>query len=156
MLRRKFFIEENRRILVELRDKDLRAERGAHGKRGRRTARDYGRPARRRRTSELENTNRKLEEALDVTRAITSNAAEALLMVMTRGIVSFVNPAAEALFGFERDELLGQTLSGKLIPPGLDGKPGRPTTIRWSSVCEPRATIKGVDAVFLARNGSRP
>ncbi len=154
LLRRKFYIEENRRIQVELRDKEMRAERARMAKEAaelRAALADRLAAA----NQELERTNRKLAEALNVTRAITSNAAEALLMVDADQRVSFVNPAAETLFGFERDELLGQTLAGKLIPIGIDGKPLDYHDDPLIRCLETGTTIKGVDAVFLARNGSR-
>jgi PAS domain S-box-containing protein len=154
LLRRKFFIQENRRILVELRDKELRAERARAEKEAaelRATMADQLAAA----NQELEKANRKLEEALKVTRAITSNAADALLMVDANERVSFVNPAAETLFGFGHEELLGQTLAGKLIPAGVDGKQMEGHDDPLTRCLETARTIKGVDAVFLARNGTR-
>ncbi len=154
LLRRKFFIEENRRILDELREKDLLAEVARSEKEAaelRATMADKLSSANR----ELENANRKLKEALDVTRAITANAAEALLMVDERGIVSFVNPAAEAMFGFSSEELLGKTLAGKLIQPELEGRPATIDEDPLARCLRTAATIRGVDAVFVARNGAR-
>jgi PAS domain S-box-containing protein len=154
LLRRKFFIQENRRILDELREKELRAERARSEKEAaelRATMADKLSAANR----ELEGANRKLEEALDVTRAITENAAEALLMVNARGLVSFVNPAAETLFGFSREELLGQSLAGKMSPSGADGKPLQGDDDPLLRCLATATTIQGVDAVFMARNGSR-
>jgi PAS domain S-box-containing protein len=147
LLRRKFFIEENRRILDELREKEVQAERA----RAEKAAAELLAAANR----ELESANRKLEEALDVTRAITSNAAEALLMVDGAGIVSFVNPAAETMFGYSGEELLDQSLTGKLVPVARDGRP-LPEAEDPLARCLATATaIKGVDAVFIAKNGSR-
>jgi PAS domain S-box-containing protein len=154
LLRRKFFIEENRRILDEIREKELLAERARSEKEAaelRATLADKLAGANR----ELESANRKLEEALDVTRAITENAAEALLMVDAHGIVNFVNPAAETLFGFGREELLGQSLAGKMALSGTDNKPLQPEADPLVRCLATATTIKGVDAVFFARNGSR-
>jgi PAS domain S-box-containing protein len=154
LLRRKFFIEENRRILDELREKELEAERARSEKEA---AELRGMLADRLSAAnlELEKANRKLEEALEVTRAITENAAEALLMVNARGMVSFVNRAAETMFGFAPDELLGQTLADKLVHSGIDGKPLPRDDDPLVRSLATATTVKGVDAVFLARNGSR-
>jgi PAS domain S-box-containing protein len=154
LLRRKFFVEENRRIQDELREKELQAERARSEKAAaelRATLADKLASANR----ELESANRKLEEALDVTQAITENAAEALLMVDSLGMVIFVNPAVESMFGFGREELLGQTLADKLAPSGMDGKPLQGADDPLARCLATATTIKGVNAIFLARNGSR-
>jgi PAS domain S-box-containing protein len=104
---------------------------------------------------ELEGANRRLAEALDVTRAITENAAEALLMVDAHGVVNFLNPAAETLFGYGREEILGQSLAGKMALSGTDSKPLKAEDDPLVRCLTTATAIKGVDAIFFARNGSR-
>jgi PAS domain S-box-containing protein len=152
LLRRKFFIEENRRILDELREKELAAERARAEKDAaelRATMADRLSAANR----DLESANRKLEEALDVTRAITENAAESLLMVNARGLVNFVNPAAELLFGYSVSELRDQSLNGKLIPSDADGKRLEGDADPLHRCLKEAVTIRGVDAVFISKAG---
>lgn len=43
--------------------------------------------------------------------AILENAVEAIITIDTRGIVESFNPAAERLFGYTRDEILGRNVS---------------------------------------------
>jgi PAS domain S-box-containing protein len=146
LLRRKFFVQENRRILDEMREKEVRAERARAEKDAaelRATMADRLADANR----ELQSANLKLEEALNVTRAITENAAEALLMLDAKGLVSFANPAAECLFGYSFEELLGLGLAGKLVPAGADDPIAR--------CLKDGVTIRGADGVFVSKAGAR-
>lgn len=84
LLRRKFLLEENRRIAEELKEKELAAVRAraeAQAAAIRAELADRLEQSNR----ELQETNRKLREALDVTRAITEHAAEALFMMDREG-----------------------------------------------------------------------
>ena len=152
LLRRKFLIEENRRIVDELREKELetvraRAEQAAAEVRA--TLADQLAAA----NGELETANRKLEEALNVTRAITENAAEALLMVDPEGLVSFVNPAAAKMFGFRPEDLLGRPLYDKLKHSGPDGAPLSGADYPLARALATATTITGIDGVFSTRGG---
>jgi PAS domain S-box-containing protein len=55
------------------------------------------------------------------TRALLENMLGGLIMVNGLGIMEFVNPAAERMFGYSSDELIGNPLA-KLVPkrPGID------------------------------------
>ena len=122
LLRRKFFIEENRRILEELKEKELAAVRARAEKEAaevRAVMADQLAQSNR----ELEAANRRLNEALEVTKAITDNAAEALFMLDAGGRITFANPAAEQMFGFPPDELLGRILHDTLHDRRPDGSP---------------------------------
>jgi PAS domain S-box-containing protein len=44
-------------------------------------------------------------------RAIVETAADGIITINQRGIIEFVNPEAEHLFGYSRDELIGQNVS---------------------------------------------
>jgi PAS domain S-box-containing protein len=50
------------------------------------------------------------------TRAITDSAQDAILMMDPEGRVSYWNPAAETIFGYTRDEALGQSLHAFIVP----------------------------------------
>lgn len=117
LLRRRSFVEENRRIVDELKRKEMeawraRAEREAAELRAR-MADELTRS-----NEELRRANHRLEAALAVTRAITDHAAEALFMLDEAGRVTFVNPAAERMFGCRREQLLGTLLQDSLLPFG--------------------------------------
>ncbi|MDL2717853.1 MAG: PAS domain S-box protein [Acidobacteriota bacterium] len=70
---------------------------------------------------------RRAEEALRSsearTRALLENMLGGLLMVNDRGVIEFVNPAAERMFGYESDELIGQPLLA-LVPERKDSDVG--------------------------------
>lgn len=117
LLRRKFFVEENRRILNEFRYKELEASR-ARAEKEAAEMRAMMADSLARSNRELEAANRKLAEALEVTRAITQNAAEALFMLDAGGRITFANPAAERMFGYARAELLGRDFHEVFLKPG--------------------------------------
>jgi PAS domain S-box-containing protein len=49
-------------------------------------------------------------------RAITEGAQDGIVMMDPEGRVSFWNPAAEAIFGYAKDEMLGRPLHEMLVP----------------------------------------
>lgn len=68
---------------------------------------------------------KRIEEALrfqlDLNRAITTNTAEALFMMDASGCTTFVNPAAEEMFGWQQGELLGKVLHDQIHHTQPDG-----------------------------------
>ena len=64
-----------------------------------------------------------LQYQLNLADAIATHAAEALFLVDSEGRTTFANPTAEALFGWSRDELVGQLLHDKLHSRRPDGTP---------------------------------
>jgi PAS domain S-box-containing protein len=122
LLRRRFLIEENRRITDGLKEKEMEAVRARAEQQAaevRALMADRLGEANR----ELERANRKLREALAVTRAITDNAVDALFLLDEGGRVTFLNPAAEKLFGFRRPEMLGQALHETIHRMRPNGRP---------------------------------
>ncbi len=49
-------------------------------------------------------------------RVLTTSSTDGIILMDNTGIVSFWNPAAEKLFGFEADEILGQDLHSFITP----------------------------------------
>jgi PAS domain S-box-containing protein len=69
-------------------------------------------------------TEHKLAEAevrsSEARRAATVQAAlDAVLAVDERGAITEFNPAAEQMFGYRREEVLGREMAGVIIPPSL-------------------------------------
>ncbi len=60
-----------------------------------------------------------LQEREEQLRAITDNAQDGIIMVRPDGTISFWNPAAGAIFGYEPDEVLGKDLYSLLSPEHL-------------------------------------
>ncbi len=66
-------------------------------------------------------TERKLaEEALHhseaLIRAITESAQDAILMMNAEGVITYLNPAAENIFGYTGSEAIGQNLHELIVP----------------------------------------
>ncbi len=55
------------------------------------------------------------ENSINMAMQVIENAPDAMLVVNERGTIEFVNESALALFGYTRNELLGERVS-KLIP----------------------------------------
>lgn len=70
---------------------------------------------------------RRVEEALryqfDLNSTITDNTAEALFMMDADGRVTFLNPAAEEMFGWSQADLLGKVLHDEIHHTHPDGRP---------------------------------
>ncbi len=149
LLRQRSMMDQNRRILEEIKNKELEAMRARAEKETaemRATMAEKLAAANR----ELETANRKLTEALEVTRAITDHAAEALFLTDAQGRTTFVNPAAERLFGFSRDELVGEAVYEKLgcAPEGGCGQCPLVQSLRTGR------RLTAHDGVFRRKDGS--
>jgi PAS domain S-box-containing protein len=153
LLRRKFVMEENRRLFEEFKNMELEAIRARAEKEAaevRATMAEKLAKSNR----ELERANRRLREALEVTRAITENAAEALFLADAAGRVTFVNPAAEHMFGYSRQELLGQPLHDKIHRNPRDGSPVPIEDCPVAESLKTGVTLTGLEAQFMCKDGS--
>lgn len=153
LLRRKFFVEENRRIVEELKEKELAAVRARAEKEAaevRAVMADQLAQSNR----ELEDANRRLKEALEVTKAITENAAEALFMTDREGRITFTNPAAERMFGFRRDELLGMVLHETLHSHRKDGTSYPIEECPLFRSLTTGETVTGQEELFFRKDGT--
>jgi PAS domain S-box-containing protein len=68
--------------------------------------------------TEIERAQDALRENEKRLRAITGSARDAIVSMNSAGLVTFWNEAAEALFGYTPEEILGQPLHGTLAPVG--------------------------------------
>lgn len=59
-----------------------------------------------------------IRESEEKFRGITDTAHDAVLMVNDAGLLTYWNPAAERMFGYRRDEVLGQEFLQMLVPAG--------------------------------------
>ena len=57
-----------------------------------------------------------LRESESKLSAITSTATDAIIMIDNNGRVSYWNPAAEKMFGYSREEILGQDIGQIIVP----------------------------------------
>jgi PAS domain S-box-containing protein len=54
-------------------------------------------------------------------RAILETALDGVVSIDERGRLTYINPAAERIFGYRADEVLGRELAETLVPPSLRG-----------------------------------
>jgi two-component system CheB/CheR fusion protein len=57
-----------------------------------------------------------LRESEALLRSITDSAQDAIIMIDSQGLVTFWNPAAEAIFGYSAEEVLGRDLHMLVMP----------------------------------------
>lgn len=69
------------------------------------------------RTRELRASQEELRLQAEQTRLIVDTAQEAFVGMDTGGIIVDWNPAAEAIFGWSRDEAIGRPLAETIVPP---------------------------------------
>jgi PAS domain S-box-containing protein len=95
-----------------------------------------------------------LQRQLSITQTITSNAADALFMLDARGRVTFLNPAAEAIFGFKAEELLGTVLHDAIHHKRADGSPYPMSECPFGQVYGERITLRRHEDVFFRKDGA--
>jgi two-component system, cell cycle sensor histidine kinase and response regulator CckA len=101
----------------------------------------------RRRAEEL------LQYQVNLADAITTNAAEAMFLVDHEERITFVNPMAVSMFGWSREELVGELLHEKLHCRRSDG-----TWLPWKDcphmqVLTTGQTLRSVEDYFVHRDG---
>jgi PAS domain S-box-containing protein len=94
-----------------------------------------------------------LQYHLNLADAIASNAAEALLLVNGEGRTTFVNPSAEEMFGWTREELMSQFLHEKLHSYRPDGTPYPMSDCPHMRVLVSGETLRGVEDFFFHKEG---
>ena len=83
---------------------------------------------------------------------LVENFEFALVVIDAGGVITFVNKAAEQMFGYERAEMVGQTLD-LIIPPRLRGA-HHAGVMRVGSGSPSRLSGKTVEVAALRRDGS--
>ncbi|MEM1180034.1 MAG: PAS domain S-box protein [Acidobacteriota bacterium] len=68
------------------------------------------------RTRELVGAKEAVEASEERLRRISEAAHDAIIMVDHRGRATYMNSAAEAMLGFDRDELLGKSMLSQVVP----------------------------------------
>jgi two-component system, cell cycle sensor histidine kinase and response regulator CckA len=100
--------------------------------------------------TDLKQSEESLQYQLNLADAIASNAAEALFLVDSEGRTTFVNPTAEAMFGWTGEELVGQLLHQKLRCP--EGSPP-PEDRAPAGALVAGETIRGQEGFFVHKDG---
>jgi PAS domain S-box-containing protein len=94
-----------------------------------------------------------LQYQVNLADAITSTAVEAMFLLDNEGRITFANPTAVSLFGWEQEELIGELLHDKLHYQHADGTwyPGADCPHR--QVLITGETYRSVEDCFVHRDG---
>lgn len=85
---------------------------------------------------------------------IVNNALDAVIVIDEAGRVTEWNPKAEAIFGWRREEVVGETLTNTIIPPEHRQAHGTGLT-RYLATGTARILGRHVETVGLRRSGER-
>jgi diguanylate cyclase (GGDEF)-like protein/PAS domain S-box-containing protein len=100
---------------------------------------------------------RQAEEALRESearaRAVVESALDAIVTIDRQGRVLEFNPAAERIFGYTREEALGQEMASLIIPPHLRGAHRRGLA-RYLLTGEARVLGRRIEVVAVRKDGS--
>jgi PAS domain S-box-containing protein len=86
--------------------------------------------------------------------AVMANMGEGLYAVDTDGLVTYMNPAAERLFGWTRDELLGRRLHDLTHFKHPDGTPFPIEECAGFQILHQGKVLKDHDDVFIRKDGT--
>jgi PAS domain S-box-containing protein len=104
--------------------------------------------------SSLKQSEELLHYQLNLSDAIASNAAEALLVMDSEGRTTFANPSAEEMFGWSREELIGQPLHETLHYRRPDGSHYPVEECPHMKVLtREEETLRGQDDHFVHKDG---
>jgi PAS domain S-box-containing protein len=91
---------------------------------------------------------------LHLTNTIANRAAEALFLMDVDGRVTFMNPAAERVFGWREEDLRGQTLHEAVRPDHRNGRPCPMPGCPQGGASVAQMTLHNHEDVFHRRDGS--
>jgi PAS domain S-box-containing protein len=91
---------------------------------------------------------------LELTGAITRNAADAIFLMDTEGRLTFTNPAAEDLSGWTEHEMVGQPFHELLHSKRADGTRYPASECPLLGVLETGASLRDHEEVFWHKDGS--
>lgn len=104
-----------------------------------------------RRSGEFENALRESEERF---RSAMNNMAEGLYMIDGQGLATYVNPAAEKLFGWNTAELVGKKVHDVTHYKHPDGSPFPASECAGLQVLELGIELRDQEDVFIRKDGS--
>jgi PAS domain S-box-containing protein len=102
----------------------------------------------------LRDSELRLRHALEFNQAIMANMAEGLYTVDERGLVTYMNPAAERLFGWSSGELIGRKMHDVTHYKHLDGRPFPAAECAGLQVLQNGATLENHEDVFIRKDGT--
>src|SRR4029453_5716571 len=99
-------------------------------------------------------TEERTRRMLGYTEAVISSIGEGLYMVDAEGVVTFVNPAAERLFGWKRDELVGRKMHQITHYAHPDGSPFPAAECAGLQVLRSGVSLSDYEDFFIRKDGS--
>src|SRR5215210_5788709 len=103
--------------------------------------------------SSVKQSEELLQYQINLSHAIANNAAEALFLIDSEGRTTFANPSAEEMFGWSREELIGQLLHEKVHNLRLDGSHYQVEECPHIQVLASEETLRGQDDHFVHKDG---
>jgi PAS domain S-box-containing protein len=96
----------------------------------------------------------RLREQLQFVRSITTSLGDGVCAVNRFGGLTFINPAAERLLGWQESDLLGQDFRDTVHPPHADDSYLSGGDGFLAAVIEERTTVRHEDEIFARKDGS--
>jgi PAS domain S-box-containing protein len=97
---------------------------------------------------------KKLRESEERFRSAMNNMAEGLYMIDNRGLVTYVNPSAEEMFGWSAAELLGKKMHDVTHYKHPDGTPFPASECPGLQVLQQGIELRDHEDVFIRKDGS--
>ena len=104
--------------------------------------------------TERRRAEEKLRDQFELNRTITENVAEALFMIDAQGRVTFMNPAAERMFGWSADELRGRVLHDAIHHRHADSRPYPMDQCPLGGALRTGEVLRNREDMFFRRDGS--
>jgi PAS domain S-box-containing protein len=98
-------------------------------------------------------TQESLKRQLDITHAIAANSTQALFMIDTQGYCTFMNRAAEAMFGFSSEEMRQRPLHEMVHHHGPDGRPYPIADCPFNRALPEHRAVRDCEDTFIRKNG---
>ncbi|MEO8425956.1 MAG: PAS domain S-box protein [Verrucomicrobiota bacterium] len=110
--------------------------------------------ARKRAEEALRANEAHIRHLFDYSQAVTNNLAEGLYTVDASGLVTYMNPAAESLFGWTHSELLGRKMHETIHYKHPDGTPFPACDCAGLQVLQHGISLREHEDVFIRKDGS--
>ena len=102
----------------------------------------------------LRESQEQARQTLEFNQAVMANMGEGLYALDTRGLVTYINPAAERLFGWSSAELLGRKMHDMIHYQHPDGTPFPADECAELQVLQTGTVLSDSEEVFIRKDGT--
>jgi two-component system sensor histidine kinase UhpB len=102
----------------------------------------------------LRESQEQARQTLEFNQAVMANMGEGLYALDTRGLVTYINPAAERLFGWSSAELLGRKMHDMIHYQHPDGTPFPADECAGLQVLQNGTVLSDHEDVFIRKDGT--